>query len=98
MRSSGARKSADQHELPGPRQRLECRQSGLGISASAGPVLDHFDQPAQRGPAGHRRDAAAEQGQALAAAHQEARQRDQDQLGPVALGRPVAAGKYPAEL
>ena len=87
-------KIADQHQLPGARQRLESRQSAFGV-ASPGRRSISCDQPAQRDAAGHRRDAAAEQRQPLAAAHQQARQRHQDQFGPVALGRPVAAGDIP---
>ena len=92
MRVERRQKIADQHQLPGARQRLEDRHAGAAALAAPGRRSISSHQPAQRDPAGHRRDAAAEQGQPLAAAHQEARQRDQDQLGPVALGRPVGAG------
>ena len=81
---------ADQDELAGARQRLEGRQAVRLVGIAA----DQLGDPRQRDAAVHRRDAAAEQGQPLAAADEEARQRDQQQLGAVAFRRPLRAGEY----
>ncbi len=91
--SSGARKSPIRTSCPargsGSKAGRPCGCGGLARRA-----LDQLHQPGQRDPAGHRRDPAAEQGQPLAAAHQEARQRDEDQFGAVAFGRPLARRRY----
>src|SRR6185369_8619554 len=55
-------------------------------------MLDELHEPAQRDAAAHRPDAAAEQRQPLAAAHQQARERDQDQLSAVAFRWPTGIG------
>ena len=82
---------ADQNKLPGARQRLEGRQAvrcgGLARRARSAatsrvsatrPVIGAIPLPSKVS--------------ALAAAHQEARQRDEDQFGAVAFGRPSRAG------
>src|SRR4029077_19755109 len=65
----------DQDELAGARQRLECRQTiGLGRIAA-----DQLCNPRQRDATVHRRYAAAEQGQTLTAADEQARQSDEQE-------------------
>ena len=89
-------KIADQHQLAGARQRLEGGQARLAVPACPRAISSTTRDSAMR-PL-DRRHAAAEQGQPLAAAHQQARQRHQQQFGALALGRPVGAGDVPAEV
>src|SRR6202030_1153624 len=78
----------DEYELCRARQRLEGGQAGtIGLIAA-----DQLGDPRQCNPSADRGHAAAEHGEALAAANEEARQRNEKQLGTVALGGPLAAG------
>src|SRR5205814_10642096 len=86
-------KIAYQYQLAGPPQRLEDRQPPSCRRRIL--MLDQLHEPAQRDTAAHRRDTAAEQRQPLATAHQETRERDQDQLGAVAFRRPTGIGDIP---
>ena len=87
--SSGARKSPIRTSWPA---RGKGSKAGR-LSPPWGLAADQLDHPRQRNAPVHRRDAAAEQGQALAAADEEARQRDEQQLGTIAFRRPFRAGE-----
>src|SRR5580693_3900794 len=77
----------DEYELCRARQRLEGGQAGtIGLIA-----IDQLGDPRQCNPSADRGHAAAEHGEALAAADEEARQRKEKQLGTVALGWPLGA-------
>ncbi len=81
-------KIPDQNELGGARQRLKGRKAFRLWQVAA----DQFGNPRQRNAPAHRRNAAAEQGQALPTADEQAGERDQKQFGPVALCRPLGTG------
>src|SRR6516165_612206 len=77
-------KVADENQLGKSRQRLKVGKTfPLGSLAA-----DHLGNPRQRNPSAHRRHAAAEQREALPAADQKTRQREQQQLGAIKLCRP----------
>src|SRR5580693_2822928 len=77
----------DEYELCRARQRLEGGQAGtIGLIAA-----DQLGDPRQCNPSADRGHAAAEHGEALAAANEEARQRKEKQLGTVALVWPLGA-------
>src|SRR5205814_618310 len=77
-------KVTDQDELAGARQRLECRQT-VRLRRIA---TNQLGDPCQRDATVHRRDAAAEQRQALAAADEKARESDEQKFRPIAFSRP----------
>src|SRR5271165_3373602 len=80
---------ADQHELAGARQGFERRQAVRFGQLQA----DQLDHPRQRDAPVHRRDAAAEQGQAFAATDQKAGERDEQEFGAIAFCWPFRAGE-----
>src|ERR1700757_1023724 len=73
----------DQNQPAGARQRLETRPTvGRG-----GIAADQLGNPRQRDATVHRRNAAAEQRQALAAADEKARESDEQEFRPTTLFR-----------